>query len=146
MWSCCKFFKLVSQIFIFYFMVLNLIDGLVVNTGNGPVRGIQIPFGSKTINQWLGIPFAQPPVGQLRFKRPVPVNSWTTTRNATSLPNKCVQSIDPNEQPTTPLSEDCLYLSIYAPNPLPTNAPVMAWYYEFIPSFCFILNFLIKFP
>jgi hypothetical protein len=72
------FLKLVTQALILNFFAFCLIDaqGLIINTRNGPVRGTQSWFGPKIINEWLGIPYAQPPVGQLRFRRPVPVNNW----------------------------------------------------------------------
>ncbi|KAE8737177.1 Acetylcholinesterase 1/Carboxyl/Cholinesterase 57, partial [Frankliniella occidentalis] len=76
----------------------------------------------------------------LRFRHPRPVDSWDVTGheiyNATTQPNSCVQIIDtlfgdfPGAtmwNPNTPLNEDCLYVSVYAPRPRPRNAAVMVW-------------------
>jgi len=73
---------------------------------------------------FLGIPFAKPPVGDLRFRRPEPVPAWPDTFNATKLPPSCYQEIDgafdqfkgvDMWNPNTPLSEDCLYLNVWQP-------------------------------
>ena len=65
--------------------------------------------------QFLGIPYAQPPIGPLRFARPVP---WTSqnksdTINATEIPNKCPQYDDNKEVVLG--SEDCLTVNVYVP-------------------------------
>lgn len=90
------------------------------------------------LNAWLGIPYAEPPVGSLRFKRPVPVNAWSGVKNTTELPNSCYQTPDtifPGFWGTelwnanTKLSEDCLYLNVWTNSPKPRNAPVVVWIY-----------------
>uniref|UniRef100_A0A915CYH5 Carboxylesterase type B domain-containing protein n=1 Tax=Ditylenchus dipsaci TaxID=166011 RepID=A0A915CYH5_9BILA len=48
----------------------------------------------KHVSQFLGIPFAEPPVGRLRFRKPVPKASWRQPLNATAHPHSCVQSLD----------------------------------------------------
>lgn len=99
-------------------------DGLLVNTSSGPIQG----FFNQTapdVRQFLGIPFAEPPVGDLRFEKPVK-KSPNGTVNAFTLPNSCMQQFNSNsstiytEYETGFLisggnSEDCLYLSIWAP-------------------------------
>ncbi|XP_040205233.1 cholinesterase [Rana temporaria] len=113
-------------------------DDDVVLTKDGKVRGYQIPVFSKTITAFLGIPYAEPPVGALRFKRPEPIKSWTTVWNATNYGNSCYQYVDQAFpgfsgaemwNPNTELSEDCLYLNIWIPSPKPRNASVMVWIY-----------------
>ncbi|KAM5164140.1 cholinesterase [Mantella aurantiaca] len=113
-------------------------DDEVVLTKDGKIRGIQIPVFSKTITAFLGIPYGEPPVGALRFKRPGPVKSWTGVWNATKYGNSCYQYVDQTFpgfsdaemwNPNTELSEDCLYLNIWIPSPKPRNASVMVWIY-----------------
>ena len=129
-------------------------DELVVNTQNGYVRGKAFyldhhlprtsrprsyPFGRKKyrVNAWLGIPYAEKPIENLRFKRPVPVKNWDGVKNATELPNSCYQLPDTvidfwginMWNPNTEMSEDCLYLNIWTPHPKPRNSPVMVWIY-----------------
>lgn len=113
---------------------------LVVNTSSGPVRGVtyvkQGLLGEyRVMNGWMGIPFAQKPIGDLRFKRPLPVKNWNETLITDHLPNSCIQIR--NENPifgdtgnilTTPTSEDCLYLNIWSPYPNSNQPlPVMIW-------------------
>jgi carboxylesterase type B len=126
-------------------------DELIVNTENGRVRGKAFytdhhiprhtkprnyPFGRKKyrVNAWLGIPYAEKPLNELRFKRPVPIKNWDGIYNATELPNSCYQVEDTVIEnfegveiwnPNTPTSEDCLYLNVWAPHPIPKNSPVM---------------------
>uniref|UniRef100_A0A8P0NWE2 Carboxylesterase 5A n=1 Tax=Canis lupus familiaris TaxID=9615 RepID=A0A8P0NWE2_CANLF len=76
------------------------------------------------VNVFLGIPFAAPPLGPLRFKRPKPALLWNDSRDATSYPKLCLQNSvwllsDQHflkvHYPNLEVSEDCLYLNIYAP-------------------------------
>lgn len=75
----------------------------------------------KPVNVFLGIPYAKPPVGELRFKRPVPITQYSEPVNAVKWPNPCVQSPVVLQTATkqlinnTNFSEDCLYLNIWSP-------------------------------
>ncbi|XP_072049932.1 cholinesterase 2-like [Amphiura filiformis] len=79
----------------------------------------------KDIDVFLGIPYAEPPVGERRFKAPLPKEPWSGDEvyNATYTRDICVQT---TEEPF-PMSEDCLHLNVYVPNPKPTNASVMVF-------------------
>lgn len=114
-------------------------DPLIVTTEKGKVRGktVVAPTGKK-VDAWLSIPYAQPPVGVLRYRHPRPIEKWPGILNATSPPNSCVQIIDTvfgdfagadMWNPNTPMSEDCLYVSVFVPHPRPKNSPVMLWIY-----------------
>ena len=72
--------------------------------------------------EFLGIPYAAPPVGPLRFRPPQPVTPWTTPR-ASIRPNACPQNLEG----LTYGNEDCLYLNVHTPDPMPASAPVMIW-------------------
>ncbi|XP_069831357.1 cholinesterase isoform X2 [Dendropsophus ebraccatus] len=109
-----------------------------VLTKSGKVRGIEISVFSRTITAYLGIPYAEPPIGALRFKKPEPVKPWSEVLNATTFGNSCYQYVDQTFpgfsgaemwNPNTQLSEDCLYLNIWIPSPKPRNASVMVWIY-----------------
>jgi para-nitrobenzyl esterase len=82
----------------------------VVPTDNGPVRGIDTP----TVGKYLGIPYAAPPVGDLRWKPPQPVERWQGPRDATQFGGHCPQDASPFGQAST--TEDCLYLNVFTPN------------------------------
>ncbi|XP_071497270.1 cholinesterase-like [Diadema antillarum] len=87
------------------------------------VRFSEDTFINKTrdVDVFLGVPFADPPE---RFAPPQPKASWTGQRNATEFSAACVQ--DPSEAYPV-LSEDCLYLNIYASSQRQPGTPVMVW-------------------
>jgi para-nitrobenzyl esterase len=81
------------------------------------------------ITVYLGLPFAAPPVGELRWREPQPVARWEGTRKATSFAPACMQKgvSMPGETPPV-TSEDCLYLNIWTPARLgPDRLPVIVW-------------------
>ena len=99
---------------------------LVVSTRSGRVRGRRsyIPSLGRDVDEFLGIPFAQPPLGELRFRHPLPVRPWRGVRNATTLPSSCYQKPDTEFgdfygsiiwNSPTPVSEDCLYVNVFVP-------------------------------
>ncbi|XP_019614817.1 PREDICTED: uncharacterized protein LOC109462698 [Branchiostoma belcheri] len=99
----------------------------------GRVAGLELDVLGTAVNAFLGIPFAKPPIGEQRFKRAEPKEPWDGTYQATSKPNACSQEVYEEEYflwaMNTPVSEDCLYLNIWQPNPVPTAAAVMVWIY-----------------
>ncbi|XP_043236715.1 acetylcholinesterase-like [Amphibalanus amphitrite] len=113
---------------------------LVVRTDNGLLKGITLTAATgRQVDAWLGIPYAQPPLGNLRFRHPRPMQAWQGVREARTLPNSCWQIKDTffNDfigstmwNANTPLSEDCLYLNVVLPRPKPKRpAAVMLWIY-----------------
>ncbi|XP_078066572.1 uncharacterized protein ces2b [Mustelus asterias] len=105
----------------------------IVKIENGFLRGkqLEVEESPRAVFGYIGIPFAAPPVGPLRFAPPVSPQSWTGIRNATSYPPMCLQKERKHPPPfSVPVSEDCLYLSVYTPaHPLDQNnsLPVMVW-------------------
>ncbi|XP_071460781.1 cocaine esterase-like [Marmota flaviventris] len=110
-------------------------------THTGQVRGslVHVKGTDAGVHTFLGIPFAKPPVGPLRFAAPEPPEAWSGVRDGTSHPAMCLQNADAlniealdlgsTNLPPIPMSEDCLYLSIYAPAHARegSNLPVMVW-------------------
>jgi len=83
--------------------------GLVVHTRYGNVRGL----ATSTAHEWRGIPYAAPPVGDLRWHPPVAPTPWTGVRDATRFRPWCVQ-VTPDLSGTFG-REDCLYVNVFAP-------------------------------
>jgi para-nitrobenzyl esterase len=110
--------------------------GNPVKTKDGLVSGVGLASG---VRAFKGIPFAAPPIGELRWKQPQPPMPWEGVRQANTFGNVCVQPSQPKrvpnnvavDLPNSPkMSEDCLYLNVW------TNAkdagarlPVMLWIY-----------------
>lgn len=94
----------------------------IVKTRAGEVRG-KIKEG---VREFLGIPYATPPVGDLRWQSPAPHASWPGVLDATRTRSWCPQ-LASFPDPRVVGSEDCLYLNIYAPYPPGTGLPVMVW-------------------
>ena len=81
------------------------------------MRGAALSHGAV----FKGIPFAAPPVGDLRWREPMPVKPWQGVRDATMFSSHCVQS-------GADVSEDCLYLNVWTPEwPSKSRKPVMLW-------------------
>lgn len=104
-------------------------DSLVVKTKQGSVRGKQINHGE--VAAFLGIPYATPPVGDLRWRPPQPPSRWRGTRDATHFGAHCYQTLrfaDMIFQDSGP-SENCLFLNVYAPASATAKSklPVMFW-------------------
>jgi para-nitrobenzyl esterase len=78
-------------------------------TRDGVVEG----FSAGGVDKFLGIPYAAPPVGSLRWRSPQPPARWRGARSATALPPACPQLANSNGPRSE--NEDCLYLSVYVP-------------------------------
>ena len=95
---------------------------LVVATAGGAVHGKAVA----ATREFLGIPYAAPPVGALRWQPPRPAAPWHGTRAATSYAPHCPQP--PGSFGRASTSEDCLYLNVFTPAASKArNLPVMVW-------------------
>ena len=110
-----------------------------VQVSGGTLRGLYM--GNLVV--FRGIPFAAPPVGNLRWREPQPASTWPGVRDATKFSHPCMQSVEGTDNFVAPLaetygasltredvdpSEDCLYLNVWTPRPLAAaRLPVMVW-------------------
>ena len=113
--------------------------GVSLTANAAPVQvaidaGTLVGTASDGVNSFKGIPFAKPPVGELRWAAPQAPDKWQGERDATQFQLPCSQPTNPDGK--TPngggvsgkTSEDCLYLNVHAPASA-KNAPVMVWLY-----------------
>ncbi|MDX1736455.1 MAG: carboxylesterase family protein [Halioglobus sp.] len=97
--------------------------GTAVTLDAGPIEG----RASQRAASWefLGIPYAAPPVGELRWKAPRPVAPWTDTLQTQALPAFCPQFLYFSNAFAG--SEDCLYLNVFRPQSQERDLPVFVW-------------------
>jgi para-nitrobenzyl esterase len=103
--------------------------GVIVETSKGKLEGTR----RDDLCVFRGVPFARPPVGELRFRAPQPLESWEGVRDATRIGARAMQVPSetfeallgrPPKQP--PIDEDCLYLNVWTPG-VEGRRPVMVW-------------------
>ncbi|CAN8007904.1 unnamed protein product, partial [Ixodes pacificus] len=80
----------------------------IIEIHSGLIQGFRQNVLNSTIHSFLGIPFAEPPLGPLRFRKPVPVKPWTGVKTSFELPPRCAQLRIVSQ-------EDCLYLNVWTP-------------------------------
>ncbi len=97
---------------------------------NGVIEGVE---GDHNTQAYLGIPYAAPPVGELRWRAPQAPADWEGVRDAKAFGNVCSQNgsmwgtSDPNAFGVPIGSEDCLYLNVWRPANARPNLPVLLW-------------------
>lgn len=101
-----------------------------IRTKTGYIQGFNQTVLDREIATFLGIPYAQPPVGSLRFREPIPVRRWQGTRESTSFGKACSQpAIYATAVPSEDQSEDCLYLNAWVPKGGCKRKAAMIWIY-----------------
>ena len=99
----------------------------IVSVAGGQIRGRMLEEGRGAV--FRGVPFAQPPVGALRWREPLPVTAWDGVRDASkSGPPAAQPALGWNDAAAKASSEDCLYLDVWTPTPKEgAGLPVMVW-------------------
>jgi para-nitrobenzyl esterase len=102
-------------------------SALRVKIGSGVIEGKEV--GS--VHAFLGIPYAAPPVGELRWKPPVRAAKWKGVRKVTDFGSHCMQGNVFGDMvfPDPGGSEDCLSLNVWVPKTAQAKLPVMVWIY-----------------
>jgi len=126
--------KLILFITLHLSLISILRGQLIVQTINGKVEG----YAKENLRIYKSVPFASPPIGDLRWKAPQPVKNWTGVKKCTEFSASPIQN---KPQPfycwseefiakPEPLSEDCLYLNVWTPaKSKAENLPVFVWIY-----------------
>jgi len=101
------------------------VDLPVIAVTGGQIRGGILEKGGAVFK---GVPFAQAPVADLRWREPVAVKDWSGVREASSFGAPCAQNTGGRMQENS--SEDCLFLNVWTPEwPARTRKPVMVWFH-----------------
>ena len=105
----------------------------IVETASGALRGFVLA-GDESVRVYRGIPFAQPPTGELRWRPPVTDVAWDGIRDASAFGPPCWQTGGNPEtlyyKPVLNVSEDCLYLNLWTAAESSTERrPVMVWFH-----------------
>ncbi len=111
-------------------IILALLMAMTITVGAKPVATMEGPvegFARSGVTQFLGIPYAAPPVGALRWMPPQPVAKWSAVRPARAFGPTCAQitTLGPFAGPANS-NEDCLYLNVFAPTAA-KKLPVLVW-------------------
>jgi len=132
--------SILTTLFIFC-VFLPLVPSVIVSTNYGKVEGLitshpNVSSPQKTVTKFLGIPFAAPPIDDLRFKAPLPPKAWKPdVRKAKKHGNICwqfgkytniIENYIKMSYPNPVYSEDCLYLDVYTPN-VSLSLPVLVY-------------------
>ncbi len=113
----------------------NFSDRKSAVTAYGKVKGFSVDNDTWT---WLGIPYAKPPLGNLRWRAPQPPDPWGGFLDTTAHCLPCTQQIHSATWQPSPYykgSEDCLYLDVYRPKTDEDNLPVYIWIHGGINNF-----------
>ena len=104
------------------------IDDMIVEINDGKILGRHIYSTSgRTIRAFTNVPYAAPPIGNLRFKPPQKPIPWNNTLTTQSHPPKCFQFNPFIRSFVVDGQEDCLYLNVYAPLKGEKKLPVIVW-------------------
>ncbi len=100
---------------------------VTATTAQGRIEGVE----RGGVLRFAGVPFAAPPVGERRFRRPEPHEGWTGVRDCTAFGPTSVQNVSPLTsllgEEEEPISEDCLFLNVFTPALDEARRPVMVW-------------------
>jgi para-nitrobenzyl esterase len=100
-------------------------SGPIVTVTGGQIRGAMPQRGGAVFK---GIPYAQPPIGQLRWREPMPVKPWRGVHESTAFGAICAQAPTLVRNAAQISSEDCLFLNVWTPEwPSKSRKPVMVW-------------------
>ncbi|OTF82335.1 hypothetical protein BLA29_010563, partial [Euroglyphus maynei] len=93
---------------------------MIIRTRLGRLRGFVQNVNGVEVQTFLSVPFGQPPIDKLRFRRTRPIRKWSGIKDATEFPSPCIQSeytqrLFPVHIINQNVSEDCLYLNIWSP-------------------------------
>lgn len=132
----CLLFIILSSVFNFTFLRCDVSsEDLTLKISTGQIKGKSVPFRGSNVYQFLGIPFAEPPLDDLRFKKPVAKKPWDNILLVDKWGPHCIQPDFPGFNDGYTFDEDCLVLNVFVTqstfNGVKSNSkkprPVMVW-------------------
>ena len=115
---------MIRTVVIFFFAVV-LVSSEIVEIDNGKINGLLIKStAGKSVLSFSRIPYAVPPINELRFQAPLPAKNWEGVFDGTKGPVSCFQTTQ--ERDDIPMTEDCLHINIFTKN-LTDVKPVVVW-------------------
>ncbi|CAC5408282.1 BCHE [Mytilus coruscus] len=119
------------QCFVWLFLISDCIAiKTIIRTKAGTIEGFTQSVLSKEVKTFLGIPFAEPPTGDLRFQEPLPVDKWLNIKQTKAFQKACSQpAAFGTAVPVENQSEDCLYLNAWVPHGGCKKKHAMIWIY-----------------
>src|ERR1700761_7650794 len=119
--------RIISSVFVFFLAFSASAQFQQVRVEGGEISGTADSSGA--IHIFKGIPFAAPPVGDLRWREPQPVKAWQGVKDAAGFSASCMQEVRDDNRNPTGYSEDCLYLNVWSAGPLKAKRSVMFYLY-----------------
>nr|XP_046915307.1 acetylcholinesterase-like [Dermatophagoides farinae] len=98
---------------------------IIIDTESGKIAGFNQKINDDRMQVFLGIPYAEAPIGKLRFQPPKAKQQWNETIDAVNWPNPCMQPDQSLQLNNYNFSEDCLYLNIWSPGGNDSLKPVI---------------------
>lgn len=132
----CAIINVATAIVVFILVSCSGAVPNVVTTTTGKVRGFHERALGRRLLVYLGVPYAEPPVGSLRFAKPVPKQAWEGVLTASRPHHTCPQipfsRIEPFHltdkwEVNTDMSEDCLFLNVWVPQRAGGDLSVLVW-------------------
>ncbi|KAI8511683.1 hypothetical protein Bbelb_107830 [Branchiostoma belcheri] len=122
MWSC-RFVGSRLDVVLWLFCTVVAAQNPTTVTDSGRVLGFTTTVEGVTVENYLGVPYAAAPIGNLRFKPPEKVRPWEGVRYATDFGDQCMRAPRVGSQPssTVAMSEDCLFLNVFRPRTAETE-------------------------
>ncbi|CAI5448405.1 unnamed protein product [Caenorhabditis angaria] len=98
---------------LFLIFFVQFIDGFVVDTNYGSIRGSEIEQDGQLFHSFKKIPFALPPLGKLRFQKPENPNAWQGILDGTIYGPACLSNSSQTKSQPIWIDEDCLHLNVF---------------------------------
>ncbi|XP_060064174.1 cholinesterase-like [Ylistrum balloti] len=119
--------QVLAQLFVAYVLVAKITgqNTKIITTPSGQLRSLVTQVNNTTVYQFRNIPYAKPPIDDLRFAKPVDYGPWVGIRDATAYGPACIQGVTGSKRQS--ISENCLTLNVYVPTNIHGSRTVMVW-------------------